>query len=153
MIARYAWDPFESLIVHNTLDWLLDKHPIGQSQSAYTIEEDGEGYTIRDSLPGIDPQQLEISLAGQTLTIRGELKEPQLPEGVRYHLRERAAGQVMRSFRFPLPVDADAIQAQYEHGVLTIRMPKAEQAKARRISVQAQPALTPPKPLELEAGR
>jgi HSP20 family protein len=59
----------------------------------------------------------------------------------------------MRSLRFPLPVDANAVQAQYEHGVLTIRIPKAEQAKARRISVQAQPALTPPKPLELEAGR
>jgi HSP20 family protein len=151
MITRLLWDPFESFIANNTLDWVMSDvaatNASGQrSQNGYDISEDGEGYTLRIALPGIDPKELELSLTGQVLTIRGEPKEVDLPQGARYHLRERAAGHFERSIRFPLPVEPDAVDARYEHGVLTVWMPKAEAIKPRRITVQAQSALTADQP-------
>jgi len=151
MITRLLWDPFDSFILTNTLDWLLSdlgaRHTSGQQpQQVYDITEDGEGYTLQLALPGIDPNELEVSLTGQVLTIRGEQKEAELPQGARYHLRERTAGRLERSIRFPLPVEADDVDARYEHGVLTVRVPKAEEVKPRRITVQAQPALTAGQP-------
>ena len=152
MITRLLWDPFDSFILNNTLDWLLSdvggvrRASAQQSQQVYDVAEDGEGYTLQLALPGIDPNELDISLAGQVLTIRGELKEAELPQGARYHLRERAAGRFERSIRFPLPLQPDAVDARYEHGVLTVRVSKAEEVKPHRITVQAQPALTQGQP-------
>lgn len=150
MWARLTqWDPFYDLFTTTTLsDWLFGEtfaprwtYEGPGASFAYDVVEDPEGYTVRAVLPGINPNDLDISLSGQTLTIRGEVKEQELPQGARYYLRERATGRFARSIEFPVPLDADAVQANYEQGVLTVRVPKAAEVRPRRISVQAQPTL------------
>ncbi|HWQ14375.1 MAG TPA: Hsp20/alpha crystallin family protein [Roseiflexaceae bacterium] len=141
------WDPFSDLFAaHTLLDWLIDgtawPRAAGRpSDIVVDVDEDAEGYTLRSVLPGIRPDDLEVTLAGQTLTIRGEFREPELPQGTRYHLRERPTGRFERSVRFPLPLNVDAVQSQYVDGVLMVRVPKAEAFRPRRIAVQSQPAL------------
>ena len=109
---------------------------------ALNVTEDESGYTVEAFLPGINPADLQIELVDRVLTMSGEFKAQEEVEGVRYHLRERSTGRFERSLRFPTLISGDAIESNYTDGILTIRLPKAESAKPRRIQVQVQPALT-----------
>ena len=99
------------------------------------VVEDAEGYTVLAVLPGVGPEAIEVQLAEQELTIAGELRLPEPAEGARYRLRELAGGRFARTLRLAFPIDADAVEAHYAHGLLTLRLPKAEAAKPRRIAV------------------
>lgn len=113
---------------------------LGQAPGvAWDVAEEEDSYLVRAIIPGINPDDLDIAVDNQTLTLRGEFKEQALPEGARYYLRELGAGRFERSMQFPLPINADAVEAHYENGILTLRLPKAEAAKPRRITVQSQP--------------
>jgi len=98
---------------------------------------DGESFIVRAELPGIDPQSLNIEVAGDTLTIGGERKAPELPEGASYHRRERDFGEFRRSLKLPERVESQKVVAAYQDGVLEVRLPQAEESKARRIAVEA----------------
>lgn len=100
----------------------------------WTSEEDA---VITAEVPGLDPEDLEISVMGETLTLSGERKPDDLPEGARYHRRERGYGRFTRSVQLPFQVDADNVEASFEHGVLTIHLPRSEEEKPRKIAVQA----------------
>jgi HSP20 family protein len=100
------------------------------------LSENAEGYRLQASLPGVHPEDLNIDFAEDVLTIKAQSRVAQEQEGTRYHLRERVATTYERSFRFPTGVNADAIEATYEHGVLTLYLPRAESARPRRITVQ-----------------
>jgi HSP20 family protein len=97
-------------------------------------ETEGE-YVVKASLPGIKPEDVQITVQGDTLTIRGESKAAEDQEGVNWHLRERRFGQFQRSVTLAMPVNSDQAQAHYEHGVLTLILPKAEEAKPRQIKI------------------
>jgi HSP20 family protein len=99
------------------------------------VENENE-YIVKASIPGINPDDLNITLENDILTIQGEVKSETEEEGVRYHLRERREGSFSRSITFPVSVNADAVNATYEHGVLTLSIPKAEEVKPRRIAVK-----------------
>ena len=155
----FRWDPFRDVFrASSARDWLfsesltslqptLSQPTLAQTRGfAYDVMEDGDGYIIRAALPGIHPDNLELTLAGQTLTIRGEAQEPELPASARYHWRERATGRFDRSIQFPVPVDADGVQSSYADGLLTVYVPKAEAFRPRRIAVQTQPMITEGKP-------
>jgi HSP20 family protein len=88
-------------------------------------------------LPGIDPEDVEVTYTNKTLTIKGEQIQEQDKEGQRYHLRERRWGSFARSITLPTPVRTDDIKAYFEAGVLTLSLPKAEEARPRRIAIQA----------------
>lgn len=105
------------------------------------VIEDADGYSVLAVLPGVAPESIEVRLAGQALSIAGELRLPELAEGSRYRLRELAGGRFERSLRLAYPVDADAVQANYSHGLLSLRLPKAESSKPRRIAVSGPEAV------------
>jgi HSP20 family protein len=86
------------------------------------------------SLPGVKPEDVEITIEGDTLTIKGELPEP--PENVDYILRERRFGPFSRTLTFNIPVEADKAEAGFRDGLLTLTIPKAEETKPRTIKVK-----------------
>lgn len=94
-----------------------------------------EGYVVRLEVPGIRPEDLAISTEGRTLTISGARDVAAPPEGA-FHRRERSAGKFSRSLRLPDDLDLGAAKASCKNGILTIHVPKREEAKPRQISVQ-----------------
>ncbi len=101
------------------------------------LTEDADHFYVRAELPGIQPDDLDISATGNSLTISGERKIPAEGEGARYHRREREAGRFSRVLNLPDQVDSDKIEAECRNGVLTLTIPKSEKSKPRQISVKA----------------
>ncbi len=100
-------------------------------------ETDGE-YTFELELPGIAPEQVELTADNGVLTVRGEKTQRQTrKEGDdgRWHVVERGYGSFVRAFQLPQGVDEDRIEARFTHGVLTVRVPKAERPQPRRIRI------------------
>ena len=102
---------------------------------AFDISETDNEIHVKAELPGMDPKEIEINLTGDLLTIKGEKKEETEEKGEDYHRRERRYGSFARSFRLPVEVKADSVNAAYKDGVLTLTLPKGEKEKARRIEV------------------
>jgi HSP20 family protein len=143
MLTRY--DPFrEMLAIRSTMDRLLDSAITDTSALqpatlglALDVAESENEYVVKASLPGINPDDLEITYTNNTLTIKGEVREEQELEQARYHLRERRYGAFARSITLPAGVDSDKIEANYEAGVLKLRLPKAEEIKPKKIAIKA----------------
>ncbi|CAM6003819.1 unnamed protein product [Sphagnum balticum] len=90
---------------------------------------------VRAEIPGVAPEDVDISLVNETLTIRGSRKPEELKEGESRHRQERSYGQFTRSLQLPFGVEADLVQAKFSNGVLQITLPRAEAEKPRRITV------------------
>jgi HSP20 family protein len=103
---------------------------------ALDVAEKDDAYVVKASVPGINPEDVEITLTDNVLTIRGETKADNDIKQENYHLRERRFGAFMRSVTLPNAVDADKIEAVNENGVLTLTLPKAESVKPRKIEVK-----------------
>lgn len=97
---------------------------------------DKDAAVIRLEVPGVSPQSLAIETQGRTLTIGGK-REAAVPEGASFHRRERGVGEFKRSLQLTEDVDPSRAEATYRDGILTIRIPKKEEAKPRQIQVQA----------------
>lgn len=112
----------------------------GRSPRGYpliNLYEDQNALYVEALAPGVHPDALELSVVGNTLTIGGEKhRVPGDVEPEAFHRSERAAGKFVRTVELPVEIDADQIKAAYRNGLLTITLPKAEQAKPRQISVQ-----------------
>jgi HSP20 family protein len=104
---------------------------------ALDVIETEDAFIVKASLPGINPDELDITFTDNVLTIQGEIKQEQDVEEGKYHLRERRYGMFQRSIALPVPVDADKIEATYKDGVLTLSIPKVEEIKPKKISVKA----------------
>ena len=107
----------------------------GLSPAADVLETEA-GYEVVLDLPGLDPAALKIDLENETLTVQADRKQPTPAQGATLHRSERSFGTFFRSFRLPRTVDASRVEARYEHGVLTVALPKREEAKPRTISVK-----------------
>ena len=99
------------------------------------IEETADEFIVTAELPGVDPKDVEITAVGNELTIRGEVKSEEV-EGRMPHRRERRVGMFMRSLTLPTNVDADKVRAECKNGVLTLVLPKREEAKPRAIKIE-----------------
>jgi HSP20 family protein len=99
------------------------------------VEEEGQ-YIVKASVPGINPEDVEITLTDNVLTIKGESKSESESNEQNYHMRERRFGSFMRQIALPMGVNADEVEATYENGVLILRLPKSEAAKPKKISVR-----------------
>ena len=110
---------------------------VGSWNLALDVAEKGDVFTVKASLPGISPDDLNVTLEDNVLTIQGETKEDETIEENSYHIRERRYGSFSRSVRFPVAVEGDKVEAEYENGVLTLTIPKAEAVKPKRIAVKA----------------
>jgi len=102
------------------------------------ISEDDNAFTLHADIPGVDPNDIEISMEKGVLTIRGERKSENVEEDKEKNYRrvERMTGSFYRRFTLPDSADADRIEAKSEHGVVTITIPKQEVAVSRRIEVK-----------------
>ncbi|MFL5511248.1 MAG: Hsp20/alpha crystallin family protein [Gemmatimonadales bacterium] len=102
------------------------------------VSETDKELKICAELPGVTENDVEVTLNDDVLTIRGEKKLERTNEQENYHFVERSYGTFQRSLRVPYPVEPEQVQARFEHGVLTVTLPKAEQQqRSRRIQVQA----------------
>lgn len=99
------------------------------------LEESEDGYTVRASLPGFSPDDVNISVTGDTLTIQAQHKGNQERKGGNYLLRERRIGSVTRTIQLPTRLQADAAQATYENGELVLTLPKAEDVKPKQVQI------------------
>jgi len=104
---------------------------------AMDVQESVDGYTIKASLPGVKPEDVNIQYKQGVLSISGSTSAEQTRDQGTFHIRERRSGRFSRTLNLPDVVDADRAQATFEHGVLELRMPKAEATKPRRIEVRA----------------
>ncbi|MFU8857800.1 MAG: Hsp20/alpha crystallin family protein [Deferrisomatales bacterium] len=144
-----AWDPLRELErlrremdrifegVSPARTWSLGFLP-GTAARQYprvNIAEDADGYVVEALAPGVDPTTLDLSVKDNVLTISGEKKAP---EGVRaeaFHRSERSAGRFVRAVELPDDLNAEQVNAAYTDGILRVNLPKAEQAKPRRIEI------------------
>lgn len=101
------------------------------------VYEDEQGFVVEAALPGIDSKALDIQVEDGVVTFSGERKE-QPAEGRTYLVKELGVGTFMRSLTLPANVDAGKVSAAYKQGILTITLPKREEAKPRRITIQAE---------------
>lgn len=101
------------------------------------VEERDEEILLTAELPGLNDEDIDLELENNVLTISGEKEErrEEGEQGGRFHLVERSFGSFRRSFTLPRTVEADGIEAHFDNGVLTVRMPKAAEAKSRKIGV------------------
>ena len=138
------FDPVNALLalqreLSGTLDrpFGLDLGPSGRGvYPAINVFTDRDGYVLRMEVPGVAPEALEIETQGRTLRVSGK-REIKPPGEGSFHRRERAGGEFSRSLQLPADLDVARAQASCKHGMLTIRIPKSEEAKPRQISVKA----------------
>jgi len=103
---------------------------------AVDIKEDDKAFTLLADIPGVDPDEIEVTMDKGVLTIKGERQSEKKTEEENYKRVERQYGVFYRRFTLPDTANAEAIEAQSEHGVLKITIPKQEVAQSRRISVK-----------------
>ena len=118
-------DELDSLFESSLTGWLpaLDAH------------EDKESFTVQVELPGFKREDIQVSLQDGVLTISGERKEEKVSQETEVHRQERYYGQFSRALTLPTAVAADKVKAAYKDGILTVTLPKAEEAKPKHIDV------------------
>lgn len=147
MNSLTRWNPFQEMMtLTNQFDRLFEnaftvRQPWFAAQQRIwgldlDVRETGDGYVVKASVPGFDPEQIDVTLDRNVLTIKGQLDREELEEDEIYHLRERRYGQFSRSITLPGDVIAEEVQANIDLGVLTVYIPKHESSKPKRIPVQ-----------------
>ena len=96
--------------------------------------EDGDNAYFEAELPGVGMDGIDVSVTGNELSIRGERKIDEPPD-VQWHRRERASGAFARTIALPWEINADGVEARLQDGVLTVKLPKAESAKPKKVKV------------------
>ena len=107
----------------------------GYGALAVDLYETGNDCVVKAVIPGVRPEDIDISVQGNLLTIRGETKAEEQEERGSYHLRERRSGTFFRQVQLPVPVVAEKSEARFENGILTLHLPKAEEARERKIQI------------------
>ena len=134
---RHAMDRlFEDSVV-SPLSW----RTIGGGTDGITppldVHETDDHIVVTAALPGVRPDDVEITMVGQTLTLRGEMKASDEIEKDQYLYRERRYGSFSRTLQLPVRVEGDRAEATFTDGILTLRVPKAEEVKPRQIRITA----------------
>jgi len=110
--------------------------PLAGGTLAVDMYDAGDAIVVKTAVPGVKPEDLDISITGDTLTIKGEAREESEVKAENYIRRERRMGSFCRSLALPTQVNADKAEATFEHGVLTLTIPKAEEVKPKVIKVK-----------------
>lgn len=146
------WNPMrEAVELFNEFDRMLENpvlrqrwgmplrtnEVVGSWSLPLDVAEQGDVFTVKASLPGLNPDDVNVTLEDNVLTIQGETKDDETIEEGNYHIRERRYGSFSRSIRFPVPVETAKVEANYDNGVLTLSIPKAEAVKPKRIEIRA----------------
>ncbi len=135
---QQRWDPFRELhrevgrILGNIETFGLQRPRPFPSLNLYDC---GDHYTLAAELPGVSSDEIDLSITGETLTLRGERRRAEGVSEERYRRQERAFGRWSRTVTLPDRVDGANISAQFAKGILTVSIPKAEDALPRQIAV------------------
>ncbi len=145
-MAIIRWEPYREMArLRNAMDRVFDDSLFGPARA---WREDGtlnlpidmyqtdDDVVVKATMPGVNPDEVDISIQGDTLNISGEHKEEQETKEENYLYRERRYGSFSRSVMIPTVVEADKAEATFENGVLTLTLPKAEPAKAKQIKIK-----------------
>ena len=114
-----------------------DGWALGRMTPSVDVTESEAALEARVDLPGVKPDEIDISLAGNLLTISGERKEEEEEKGKTYHRIERRSGSFSRCVSLPCAVQEDEVAAEYRDGVLIVTMPKTDEAKSHKIKVKS----------------
>jgi HSP20 family protein len=152
-MALIRWQPARELIQRdlNGLFGSFFDSPTGAIQGAaqrrwypaIDLVEDGDHYVLRADLPGLSEDDVKVEVEDGVLTVSGERKSEREERKDGYYRLERAAGSFARSLRLPENVDASSIEAQFDRGVLEVRVPKPEQRKPHRVAISVGEASAP----------
>ena len=135
-----VWDPFADL---NRMHRDIERNFFGPRTHgadfapAVDVHEDAESLVLRAELPGVKREDVEIGLDGNVLTLKGERKLEKEENGRKYHRIERSYGSFLRQFQLPTNIDSASVDAKLSDGVLTLRLAKKAELKARKIEVKS----------------
>ena len=154
-MAITRWDPYaEMMSLRQAMDRLFQdawvRPGVGEAQGTTTgtvpldIYETSDDLVVTATLPGLRPEDIDITIQGDVLRIQGESTHDEPVKDEQFHRRERHERRFYREVALPMSVKNDAVQAHFENGILTLHLPKADEAKPRRIQVQggSNPQLT-----------
>ena len=144
------WDPIRELMtIRRDLDRALSNEGMpafpwrvgflpGRSARQYpllNLYESGEDFYVEALMPGIDTQQLDVTVVGNSLTISGEKPGPTNLQPERVHRSERAAGRFVRGLTLPTEIERDQVSAEYRNGILLLTLPRAESARPKKVRI------------------
>ena len=144
-MAIIRWDPFREMTqVQNQLNRLVDQVWGGRQESwlpAVDVFDTKEAVVLKAELAGMNPDDIQIEIEDNVLTIKGERRFEEKVDEERYYRVERRFGSFQRSLALPQGVKAEKIGAAYDDGILTVTVPKVEVEKPKRIEVKAKKAV------------
>jgi HSP20 family protein len=108
----------------------------GEWMPAVDVSETKDSLIVKAEIPGMESKDIDISLSGDLLTIKGEKKQKTEEKKENYHRIETHYGAFSRTIRVPVPVNSEKIKASYDNGVLKITLPKKEEVKAKQIEIK-----------------
>jgi len=112
--------------------------PFSQDFPAINVWSGGDEILVSAEVPGAEPDAMDISVVGESLTLSGVRKAETLKEGENYHRQERSTGRFSRTLQLPFRVQSDKVKARYEKGILHISLPRAEADKPRKIGIKSE---------------
>jgi HSP20 family protein len=131
----FTWPPFGRLTsLQDELNRLFESPMTGWAPPL-DVHEDKDNFSVHVELPGMKREDIDVTLQDGALVISGERKEEKVQEGTDIHRQERYYGKFTRALTMPAAVTGDQVKAQYKDGILTVTLPKAEEAKPKSITV------------------
>ncbi len=143
MATITRWDPWTDMLsLREAMNQLMEESYVRPGAArgqgfvpALDVSETQDAFLVEAAVPGLKPEDLEITVENSVLTIKGETRQENTAKERNFHRIERRFGSFQRTIGLPKSVQADAIKANLEHGVLKLEIPKAEEIKPRKISV------------------
>ena len=137
--AEFVIDPFQELdrlrratAAMKAQEWLQQV-----DAPAINLWMRDDGAVLEAELPGVEPNDLSVTVEGDTVKLEGRRRGQELKEGELYHRRERSGGPFSRLIRLPFEVESDRVTATYERGVLRLALPRKESSKPRKIAINS----------------
>ena len=139
------WEPArEMMTLREAMDHLFDDaftRPLtlrdGWSPPAINMYQTDDEVAVKASLPGVKADEVQINITGEVLTLKGETRQVEEKKDKAWHMREQRWGAFERAIALPTEVVADKAKAEFENGILTISLPKAEEVKPKIINIKA----------------
>jgi HSP20 family protein len=141
-LGRFAGglDPWSQLgSMENEMNRMLSRYayPTSSEFPAFNVWGTNDQVIVTSEIPGIDPNSIDISVSGTTLTVRGLRDPEQAEKGASYHRRERWYGKFSKTIELPFTIEAEKVEARFSKGILYITLPRSETEKPRKVKVKS----------------
>jgi HSP20 family protein len=143
MSKLVRWNPFRDMVaMSEAVDRLFDENGFPVRNGGYRLAspaldvvENENNFVVKAEMPGFAPEQVDISIEGTTLTLRGNVKDEAEKDEGQYHIRERRQNSFVRTLSLPVTVNTEKATAEFENGILTLTLPKKEEVLPKRIAI------------------